>query len=346
MRDANASGADTEGTNPPIDDTRQTEGPQHDAAGASEARPVANEPATLPGEDDAGEAGLEFVSLIGPSRASTTSATHASRDESRSTAAAPPSPPAIRADAAQSHPGESVAPDGGQGGDLCMAMPLEAMGSKLDDEANAELQARQATSPVAAAPRTLQASAHAGNDLLHGLASPVSVDGPAAPSVTAGMALPTSAPDADSGHDALTANAARIARALHSAVNQNGGAVTIRLTPPELGFVRVQVELRDGAASVQFQSDQEAARGLLSNQLGALRGALERQGLTVARLEVQPLTPPTGFAESRLHSPTDDGRSRGGFADDHAQRQPQRHAAPERDESDAAFSNVLINTVG
>ncbi|MEM7577020.1 MAG: flagellar hook-length control protein FliK, partial [Planctomycetota bacterium] len=105
--------------------------------------------------------------------------------------------------------------------------------------------------------------------------------GPNAPA----SAQPTPRSD---GPDAL--NEARLARGLKSALNQQGGTVTLRLTPPEMGTVRIQMQLQGTQVTAQFHAETGAARNLLQQQLGQLRTALEGQGLSVDRLGVQSMS--------------------------------------------------------
>jgi len=81
-------------------------------------------------------------------------------------------------------------------------------------------------------------------------------------------------------------NTARVASGLAAALNQKGGAVTIRLTPESLGTVRVQLQISGATVSAQLHTETEAARAALQQQLGQLRGSLESQGLRVEQLGV------------------------------------------------------------
>lgn len=84
-------------------------------------------------------------------------------------------------------------------------------------------------------------------------------------------------------------NTARLTRGLANAVQQRGGAVTLRLTPPEIGTVRIQLQITGTNVSASFHAESASAQTLLTNQLAQLRSALESKGLSVDRLSVQPL---------------------------------------------------------
>ncbi len=112
-------------------------------------------------------------------------------------------------------------------------------------------------------------------------------------------------------------NIARVARALQNAIQHKGGTVTLRMSPPELGMVRVDVTVKAGVVSVQFRADHESIQNLMNRELSQLRQALQRQGLTVDRLEVQNRASSSSSSfesQNQDNQSTSDGRSRGEYA--------------------------------
>jgi len=79
----------------------------------------------------------------------------------------------------------------------------------------------------------------------------------------------------------------RIVRGLSAMVSQRGGVMNMRLQPPELGSLRVQMSIIQGTVSAQFTATTEHAQMLLERNLTVLRAALQSNGLTVERLGVQ-----------------------------------------------------------
>jgi flagellar hook-length control protein FliK len=95
--------------------------------------------------------------------------------------------------------------------------------------------------------------------------------------------LPPPAPEvefAQTNHD-------KIVSSVQSQLLPHGGAMQIRLDPPELGALKVMVEMRDGVMNATFQTSNEQATQLLSHSLNQLKHVLESQGVTVERLQVQ-----------------------------------------------------------
>jgi flagellar hook-length control protein FliK len=93
-------------------------------------------------------------------------------------------------------------------------------------------------------------------------------------------------------------------------LNQQGGSVTLRLTPAELGTVRIELDIKGTTVAARFGAETAQGQDALGRQLSQLRTALEQQGLTVDRLSVQSL-PSMQSNMGDLADGADDGRSRG-----------------------------------
>lgn len=77
----------------------------------------------------------------------------------------------------------------------------------------------------------------------------------------------------------------RVAGAFRAA-EQNGGAVQLRLSPPELGSLQVRISIQDGAMTAKLEADNAAARTLLIDNLPALRERLAQQDIRIEKFEV------------------------------------------------------------
>ena len=115
------------------------------------------------------------------------------------------------------------------------------------------------------------------------------------------------------------ANHDNIVTSVQSQLLPHGGAMQIRLDPPELGALHIMVEMRDGVMTATFQTSNEEATQLLSHSLSQLKHVLESQGLSVERLQVQqaPRSEHAGTGE-------DSQQQQRGTPDDHAARQEQQ----------------------
>lgn len=96
----------------------------------------------------------------------------------------------------------------------------------------------------------------------------------------------------------------RVARALHTAGDQ-GGVLRLRLSPPELGSVQLEVSVRDGAMHARLSIDTATARTLLLDNLPALRDRLADLGVRLERFDVNLSN---SGPESHGHPPHDHDR--------------------------------------
>lgn len=77
----------------------------------------------------------------------------------------------------------------------------------------------------------------------------------------------------------------RVARAFHFA-QERGGTLQLRLSPPELGSLQLELTVKDGALTASLQTETQAARRLLLDHLPALRERLAEQNVRVERFDV------------------------------------------------------------
>ena len=194
------------------------------------------------------------------------------------------------------------------------------------DTASRDNQGRSETDGLKAIIKTAAASIHespaptapaSSPNLTHVTTSPAAL--PASGPTPAGVAADTSstgAPLLSEGDTTQSnANISRVIRGMHGVINQNGGAVTLRLSPPEMGIVRIEMQIQSGTVVAQLYAEHESARSLLTQQLGQLRHALEAQGLSVDRLHVQTMGQDTAAqtADQGTDHSAQDGRSRGQY---------------------------------
>ncbi len=100
----------------------------------------------------------------------------------------------------------------------------------------------------------------------------------------------------------------RVARAFR-ALGSRGGPVRLRLSPPELGSLRMEVTVRNGMMTARLEAETPMARSLLLDQLPALRDRLAQQDIKIEQFEVDLM-----------------GRSPGGLPEQSTQQRPQQQA--------------------
>ena len=155
----------------------------------------------------------------------------------------------------------------------------EINASIRNDRAVAEAGSRPGSTPtMTMEPTTLDPSAAR----LQGLAKPASGS-------TEAQSLPTM-PASLAPEEAETGprrTAAGVARGLQALSSQKGGSMIMRLDPPNLGQVRMQLNMEAGRVNVLITAAGDTARSLLRDNLGVLRHALEDRGFAVERLAVE-----------------------------------------------------------
>lgn len=117
-------------------------------------------------------------------------------------------------------------------------------------------------------------------------------------------------PDSTRSDDA---NVERILRLIRGRIDERGGSATMRLDPPEIGSVRLHIELRDDAVSLRMDTSSELAHRMLREQLDGLRQRMEQSGLRLEQVEIrppQPAAPGDGRSDGAAgkHAGTDAGR--------------------------------------
>ncbi|MBC7784117.1 MAG: flagellar hook-length control protein FliK [Burkholderiales bacterium] len=116
---------------------------------------------------------------------------------------------------------------------------------------------------------------------------------PAKPPATAPVTATTHAqpPVAPERHFAEK-NVDQIVTVVKGELSPTGGSMKIRLDPPHLGELNVDVSVdRDGMMSATFQTTNSEATRLLSHSLQDLRGALESTGVVIDRIQVRQASP-------------------------------------------------------
>jgi flagellar hook-length control protein FliK len=78
----------------------------------------------------------------------------------------------------------------------------------------------------------------------------------------------------------------RVARAF-AAAQDGGGEVRLRLSPPELGALRLEVKVLDGVLVARCETETSSARTALIENLPALRERLAEQGVRIERFDVE-----------------------------------------------------------
>jgi flagellar hook-length control protein FliK len=77
----------------------------------------------------------------------------------------------------------------------------------------------------------------------------------------------------------------RVAKAVQTAQDR-GGTLRLRLTPPELGALKIELIMRDGALSAKLEAETPAAKTVILENLSALRERLTALDIKIERFDV------------------------------------------------------------
>jgi len=148
---------------------------------------------------------------------------------------------------------------------------------------------------------------------------------------TPNVALPSAAPVAPAPPPAspetafAAANHPQIVTGVHGQLLPDGGTMTIRLAPPELGDLQVTVQVSNGAVAAAFATSNDQTTRLLSHTLSQLKTALESAGVSVEKLQVSQMPrDPSRQEPDSQSSGKQSGDDQTGFNGETAARDQQR----------------------
>lgn len=88
-----------------------------------------------------------------------------------------------------------------------------------------------------------------------------------------------------------------LSRILRSNLNARHSTMVLRLDPPELGSIQVDVRMHDHALSLRIEAQSEQGREAIASRLDELKASLEQHGIRVDRLEVDMKSPLPQFQD-------------------------------------------------
>lgn len=91
----------------------------------------------------------------------------------------------------------------------------------------------------------------------------------------------------DAGKEPDPAMVQRVVRVMRAMIGRQQSFMTAKLSPPELGNVRLDVHLDNSTLTARLQVETTAARDMLASRIDQLRNALESQGIRVQRFDIE-----------------------------------------------------------
>jgi len=143
-------------------------------------------------------------------------------------------------------------------------------------------------------------------------------------------ASPRSQPPVEPGQVDRVRFVRRVERAFQT-MGQRHGAVRLRLSPPELGSLRLEISVRNGVMAARIEAETHTARNLLLDNLPMLRDRLAQQDIKIQQFDVELMGQSSGGLPDRATGDAEAQQRRG----DHGPAQPDRDLeAAEEDGSD------------
>ncbi|HYW81223.1 MAG TPA: flagellar hook-length control protein FliK, partial [Thermoguttaceae bacterium] len=119
----------------------------------------------------------------------------------------------------------------------------------------------------------------------------------------------------------------RVARAFEAMGHRNG-PIRLKLSPAELGSLRIEISVRGGVMTAQVEAETSTARNLLLDNLPALRDRLAQQGIKIEQFDVDLSDQsPGGLPDQRPDHADSDGQG--------GQRKPTPQASREEIDREA-----------
>ncbi len=117
----------------------------------------------------------------------------------------------------------------------------------------------------------------------------------------------------------------RVERAF-AAMSDRGGTVRLRLSPPELGSLRVEISVNKGVMKARVEAETKEAKNLLLENLPALRDRLAQQNIEIQKFDVDLREQSLGGTPQQTADQAGTGSGGGNYRDSRPQT-PESNAA-------------------
>ena len=134
----------------------------------------------------------------------------------------------------------------------------------------------------------------------------------------------------------------RVTKAFELA-QQRGGEIRLRLSPPALGSLKVELKFEGQQMSAKLEAEQSQARQLILEHLPALRDRLAEQGISIETFEVDLYHEQPGDAQYADQESTRDDSQGGGYSDRPATESPTESVSSDTgQQQDDQSLNVVV----
>jgi flagellar hook-length control protein FliK len=137
----------------------------------------------------------------------------------------------------------------------------------------------------------------------------------------------------------------RVERAF-AAMGDRGGIMRLKLSPPELGSVRIEITINKGQMKARLEAETKEAKNLLLENLPALRERLAQQNIKIQKFDVDLRDPSSGGMFQQTANQADTGSGGGGYRAPRPQtRENNAEAAPTMGTTRLTDHNGQLNVI-
>ncbi len=104
----------------------------------------------------------------------------------------------------------------------------------------------------------------------------------------------------------------RVERAF-AAMSDQGGTVRLKLNPPELGSVNMEISVNKGVMKARLEAETKEAKNMLLENLPALRERLAQQNIKIQKFDVDLRDPSSGGMSQQTANQAETGSGDGGY---------------------------------
>lgn len=104
----------------------------------------------------------------------------------------------------------------------------------------------------------------------------------------------------------------RVERAF-AAMGDRGGMVRLKLSPPELGSVRMEISVNKGVMNARIEAETKEAKNMLLENLPALRDRLAQHNIKIQKFDVDLRDPSSGGMSQQTANQAETGSQDGGY---------------------------------
>lgn len=131
-----------------------------------------------------------------------------------------------------------------------------------------------------------------------------------------------------------------------AAIGERGGSLRLKLSPPELGSLRLDITVRKGVMKARIEAETSQAKNLLLENLPALRDRLAQQDIKIQQFDVNLRDPSSGGMSQQTAQQADAETGNGGYRNPRARVQEKIPAAmPTAGNAQIANHNGQLNVI-